>query len=387
MKAARAKKCVVKHRAFRRAGGSSEHFIFVAPGPAGSFQAQAAAAAAGYAGALRDLGLRPDSAVFRRLFLDGAPGRAGGLARGPLLSAPGEGPVALSLLTQPPLNGGKLALLAYHVQGAAPLPKRRLGPGHLALEAGGLRHIWSAGLRGPAGKSPGRQTAALFAGLSDRLRRGGGSLRGNCVRTWLYLRDIDRDYGEMVAARRAAFRRLGLTRRTHYIASTGIEGSPAGSRCLVGLDAYSVLGLRRRQVSYLNDFSRLCRTADYNVTFERGTRVAYADRAHYFISGTASIDKAGNILHPGDAARQLGRALGNLEALLKAGGAGLCDLMYLIVYLREPADYPRVEGILKKKFPGLPVAAVRGAVCRPGWLVEIEGVAVAGFSGTGLPRF
>ena len=387
MKAAPAKKCVVKHRAFCGAGGSSEHFFSVTPAPSGSFRAQAAAAAAGYARALRDLGLRPDSAVFRRLFLDEAPGLAGELAGGPLLAAPGEGPVALSVLRQPPLGGGKIALLAYHVQGEGPLTKRRLAPGHLSLEAGGLRHIWSTGLRGPAGAAAGRQTEALFAGLSARLRRAGGSVRDNCVRTWLYLSDIDRDYGGMVAARSEAFRRLGLTRRTHYIASTGIEGSPAGGSCLVGMDAYSVLGLRRRQVSYLNDFSRLCRTADYNVTFERGTRVAYADRAHYFISGTASIDKEGNILHPGDAARQLGRALGNMEALLKAGGARLADLMYLIVYLREPADYPRVESILKKKFPRLPVAAVKGAVCRPGWLVEIEGAAISGLTGTGLPRF
>ena len=56
------------------------------------------------------------------------------------------------------------------------------------------------------------------------------------------------------------------------------------------MDAYSLLGLQPEQVSYLNDFDRLCATKDYDVTFERGTRIAYADRTHHFISGTASID-------------------------------------------------------------------------------------------------
>ena len=51
------------------------------------------------------------------------------------------------------------------------------------------------------------------------------------------------------------------------------------------MDAYSNLDLLPEQISFLNDFDRLCATKDYNVTFERGTRVAYADRAHHFISG------------------------------------------------------------------------------------------------------
>jgi enamine deaminase RidA (YjgF/YER057c/UK114 family) len=295
--------------------------------------------------------------------------------------------VADSVLRQPPLPGGKIALLAYHIQGERPLLKRRLAPGHLVVEGGGLGHIWSTGLGGRAARPAGKQTELLFANLSRALNLRGGRLRANCIRTWLYLRDIALSYGDMVAARNKVFRRCGLTRKTHYIASTGIEGSLAGGSSLVGMDAYSVIGLRPEQVSYLNDFSRLCRTADYNVAFERGTRVAYADRAHYFISGTASIDKAGNILHPGDAARQLTRALGNIKALLRSGGAGLSDMMYFIVYLRNGEDFTRVDRCLKRSFPDLPLVVVRGAVCRPGWLVEVEGVAAVKRSGGGLPRF
>ena len=118
------------------------------------------------------------------------------------------------------------------------------------------------------------------------------------MRTWIYVKDVDVFYQEMVAARTALFEQHGLTRDTHYIASTGIEGACAHRYDMVLMDAYSILGLQPGQVSYLNDFDLLCATKDYNVTFERGTRIAYADRAHHFISGTASIDTAGKVVHP-----------------------------------------------------------------------------------------
>ena len=191
----------------------------------------------------------------------------------------------------------------------------------------------------------------------------------------------------MVAARTALFARQGLTRDTHYLASTGIEGACAHRYDLVLMDAYSILGLAPHQVSYLNDFDRLCATKDYDVTFERGTRIGYADRAHCFISGTASIDRAGQVVHRGQVLRQLDRALDNVAALLRAGGAGLGDLSHLLVYLRDPSDFPRVAAVLRESFPSLPSLIVQGAVCRPEWLMEVEGIAVAPQADPALPRF
>ncbi|MGA3403146.1 MAG: Rid family hydrolase, partial [Acetobacteraceae bacterium] len=141
------------------------------------------------------------------------------------------------------------------------------------------------------------------------------------------------------------------------------------------------------QVTYLNDFDHLCATKDYNVTFERGTRIAYADRAHYFISGTASIDNAGHVRHPGDVLRQLDRALQNVEALLRSGGAGLGHMTHLLVYLRDPSDFFRVEASLQERFPDLPLLILRGAVCRPDWLIEVEGIGIAAMDSPQLPKF
>ncbi len=301
-----------------------------------------------------------------------------------------DNPVAVSLVQQTPLPGAKIALLAYHVVGGTPVVKRRLAPNHLLVERHGARHLWTTGLcagEGVAEASPALQTRALFADLIGAIEGEGGTLRDHCVRTWIYVKDVDVFYQGMVASRGAVFAAQGLTGDTHFIASTGIEGACAHRYDLVAMDAYSNLDLEARQISYLNDFDLLCATKDYNVHFERGTRIAYEDRAHHFISGTASIDKHGAVVHPGDVLSQLGHALGNVEGLLRSGAAALGDLMHLTVYLRDPTDFARVHTYLGERLPGVPTIIVQGAVCRPQWLVEVEGIAIAAQDAPDLPAF
>jgi enamine deaminase RidA (YjgF/YER057c/UK114 family) len=265
-----------------------------------------------------------------------------------------------------------------------------LTPNHVLVKKGGLSELWSTRLCAGTDVVPASaadQTRDIFANLTDALASQGGTIGDHCVRTWLYLKDVDVFYQDMVTSRRDVFQRHGLTADTHYIASTGIEGACAHRYDLVAMDAYSALGLAPGQMSYLNDFDSLSPTKDYGVTFERGTRIAYGDRAHLFISGTASIDGAGRVVHPGDVLRQLDRALANVDALLHAGQASLSDMMHLTVYLRDPADFARVKGYLSERLAGLPVAIVHGAVCRPEWLIEVEGVAVVANQSPQLPAF
>jgi enamine deaminase RidA (YjgF/YER057c/UK114 family) len=92
-------------------------------------------------------------------------------------------------------------------------------------------------------------------------------------------------------------------------------------------------------------------------------------------------------LHRGDVVRQLHRALDNVAALLHAGAMRPADLLHLIVYLRDPADFATISGAVQERCPGLPVQVVQAAVCRPEWLVEVEGVAVAANAAPELPEF
>lgn len=387
--------------------GGTEHFICIeAPGKFG-LESQIDHVQARYRAAQETLGLAPETAVFRRLFLSDMINQTERVRASDLALDPPGSPVAVSIVQQPPLPNGKIALFAYHVEGGGELVKSRLSARHVLVKRNGLAHLWSTRLcsgahapieaqhefaqwNSPARGTPvsaAAQTRELFDELIRILGVQGGTLRDHCVRTWIYVKNIDVFYQDMVNSRRELFAEQGMTGATHFIASTGIEGACAHGHDLVAMDAYSIPGLLPLQVSYLNDFDRLCPTQDYNVTFERGTRIAYADRMHLFISGTASIDRAGAVVHPGDVLRQINRAIANIEALLHSGAAGLDDLMYLFVYLRDPNDYARVDAYLANRFPDLPRLVVRGSVCRPAWLVEVEGIAIAPNDAPALPSF
>ncbi|MGA2485450.1 MAG: Rid family hydrolase [Roseiarcus sp.] len=372
------------------AGGARECYLSVDVEPDLAFLDQLEALRVGYLAAKAEMGLQPGSAIFRRVFLSDAMNQAERVRVSELMSAPDEGPVAVSIVQQPPAHGAKLSLLAYHVERDAPAVKRTLGHHHTLVEMGGRRHLWSTRMCAAADVGPASaadQTREVFRDLIGALAAQGGTLRDDCVRTWLYIRDVDVFYTDMVKSRAEIFKREGLTGDTHFIASTGIEGACAHHYDLVAMDAYSVLGLAPGQMSYLNDFDHLCATKDYGVTFERATRLAYGDRAHIFMSGTASIDGEGWVVHPGDVLRQLDRALENVDALLVAGEMQLADLTHLIVYLRDRGDYCRVRNRLGERFPSLPLQIVQGPVCRPEWLIEVEGIAAKTIQKPGVPAF
>lgn len=379
----------VTARSFHGPGGA-EHFIVIEAPPEPDFSGQIGAIEERYANALRAMELKPDTAIFRRVFSSDLPNQIDLIQASSLASDSGGGPVAVSIIQQPPLPESKIALLAYHVASGDPIMKRRLSPRHVLVEKNGTRHLWTAGICAGGAinqADAGAQTRDAFGDLAGALDGMGANLRDNCVRTWIYVRDVDVFYRDVVRSRTELFARHGMTADTHYIASTGIEGACAHQFDVVVLDAYSLPDLAPEQMSHLNDFDHMCLSRDYNVTFERGTRIAYADRAHHFISGTASIDRTGAVLHPGDVTAQLERALANVEAILRSGGAGLADMMFWIVYLRDASDHGRVRSFLSRRFPDLPMVIVEGAVCRPEWLIEVEGIAIAREDQPSLPAF
>ncbi|MCP4711411.1 MAG: hypothetical protein GY869_22555, partial [Planctomycetes bacterium] len=183
---------------------------------------------------------------------------------------------------------------------------------------------------------------------------------------------VDNNYAGLVKARRELFQQYGLTEKTNYISSTGIEGQCEDPHRLIGMDSYCIFGLEAGQVEYMRALDHLSPTNVYGVTFERGTRIVFGDRSHYYISGTASIDKNGEIVHPGNVSSQTDRTIENISALLNNHDANLNDLKIAVVYLRDVNDAPLVEKRLQVLLPeDLPRLMVKAPVCRPGWLVEI----------------
>ena len=171
--------------------------------------------------------------------------------------------MAISIVEQRPLRGAKVGLLAYHVDAPDGVSKRRLSPRHLLVEKAGKRHLWSTRLcceDADRSLSSEAQTRVVFDELIHTLAQQGASLRDHCLRTWIFMKDVDIFYSGMVDARRTLFVNQGLTGSTHFIASTGIEGGGAHRYDVMAMDAYSNLDVEPRQISYLNDFDRLCAT-------------------------------------------------------------------------------------------------------------------------------
>ena len=312
--------------------------------------------------------------VLKRYFLSDAANQQ------PLI--PRDTSCAVSLIQQPPLDGSKIAVWLYLVRGAKVYNLNNT----TVVEHNGYQHLWTMGLTSPQGNAA-QQTETILNRYADTLKGFGDTLERNCIRTWFFVRDVDTQYEGMVRARKDFFAKQGLTQHTHYISSTGIGGTPADTKALVQLGAYALHGIKPNQQRYLYAPTHLNPTYEYGVTFERGTLLQFGDRAHIIISGTASIDNKGQVLHPGNIIRQTQRMWENVEALLSEGGASFRDVMQIVVYLRDAADYHTVRHLFSDKFPRIPAVFTLAPVCRPAWLVEMECAAVVPQQNSNFPDF
>ena len=316
-------------------------------------------------------------AIFKRYFLSDAANQADEVIAADLSLC------AKSIIQQAPLDGTKVALWVCLMTGVETQLNKS---GLYEARHGAFRHLFNASAHNLAANSE-YQMRLLFNEYVMQLAEEGCKLSDNCIRTWLFVNDIDLNYGGVVRARNQVFFTQGLTVHTHFIASTGIGGRQQDPNVLSQMDNYAIAGILPEQIHYLYAPTHLNRTSDYGVSFERGTYIDYADRRHVFISGTASINNKGEIMYPKDIEQQTRRMWENVEALLTEADCTYEDVTEMIVYLRDIADYDIVRSLFEERFPDKPYVIVHAAVCRPGWLVEMECMAVKAQSKPELPAF
>jgi len=309
--------------------------------------------------------LKRDSLVFKRYFVSDATNQKKYLDN---LSDH----VSISIVQQPPLDGTKASVWLYYIEDAKIKKDSR---GVHSVERPFYKHLFHTGLHTPL-RNGAAETNFIFSKYTNSLSAYKCTLKDNCIRTWIFVQGVDIHYSDMVNARSEFFEKEGLTQATHYIASTGIEGKYTVPQSLVLMDAYSIQGIRQEQIKYLHALTHLSPTYRYGVTFERGTAVEYGDRCHIFISGTASIDKNGEIVHPNDIIKQTERTFENIKALLSEADADISNIAKMIIYLRDTADYKITSDYIEKYYSTIPYVIVWAPVCRPGWLVEIECIAL-----------
>jgi enamine deaminase RidA (YjgF/YER057c/UK114 family) len=293
-------------------------------------------------------------------------------------------PPIVSIIGQPPATPGvPFAILAHALPGAGPgggAAARRIeglpeGIEGIESRSGGARRLILTGI---VGGEPGdrldfeAQAARLFARAGSILMREGIPFR-QVARTWLFLADIDRDYAALNRARRAFFEASDVRPAP---ASTGIGGRPAAAGRLIALDVVAFDGLQGSAMRPLSA-PTMNEAPTYGSDFSRGFEVRLADRRLVFVSGTASIDRRGEVLHPGHIGMQADRMLQNVDRLLHAAGAGFEQLAHAVTYVKRGDDAPAIAAACARAgFPeDIPHVVCVADVCRAEWLCEMEAYA------------
>jgi 2-iminobutanoate/2-iminopropanoate deaminase len=308
--------------------------------------------------------IKRDFEAFQKMRLQVMESSAGANARLP----------ASTFVEQPPLDSrADIIVTAFVV-----LPHERdwEGRSHLAPASGrsyllgGNRHLCAGSLYGAPG-SAFDQTFSMFELAEDLLQKEGMSFR-DVVRTWIYLRHMERDYSEFNRGRREFFRQRHVSLLP---ASTGIYGSPYPEKAdfvlsFLAIQAPQPLAASAMTTPTLNE------ACSYGSDFSRGLRVDEENKTALYVSGTASVDEEGRTAHAGDFAKQTERMLWNVEMLLAAHEASFQDVVTATTYLKDPDDAPLLLGILRKRgLADFPHTLVHAAVCRPDLLCEMEALA------------
>ena len=361
------------------AEGAKEIHLYVKPTPDNCFDNQLEGILDTLNSFIEENSINKKSVVFTRFFVSDYANQTNLIKSVKSFAGGAYNNCALSVVQQPPLNGTKVILWAYLVVDE----KLSLDSGETEtgfetiLKRGDYEHIWSTHLITSNGSTKSYdQTNNIFNNYNAKLQDKGLTIKDNCLRTWLFVKDVDFNYQGVVDARREFFEGMDMTKDTHFIASTGIEGRHANPNINVLMDAYTVGGIQNDQLRFLEAPEMLNSTHEYGVTFERGTSIDYGDRRHTFISGTASIDKIGEVIHKRNISKQITRTLENISALLATAETEMKDIAQMIIYLRDIADKEEVDTYFQSNYSDVPKVIVLAPVCRPEWLIEIECIAI-----------
>jgi enamine deaminase RidA (YjgF/YER057c/UK114 family) len=237
---------------------------------------------------------------------------------------------------------------------------------------GDENRLMAGGLCGK-GDNAYEQTWSVFT-LAETLLHEAGMEFTDVVRTWIYLREMERDYYPgLNKARREFFDSRGID---PVPASTGIEGGMVSSKHDICMGFYAVKSGKALMRTVMTT-PTLNEAGEYGADFTRGMQMTEANKVALHVSGTASIDEQGRTAHLNDIGAQIDRMILNISTLLKNQGASFSDIAYAYNYLKDPAD----EQLLKDKFKeagleGFPSIFVHAEVCRPDLLCETEVLAI-----------
>jgi len=104
-----------------------------------------------------------------------------------------------------------------------------------------------------------------------------------------------------------------------------------------------------------------------------------------YLAGQVSSDASGKLVGEGDFEAQVEQVFRNLKLAVEAAGGTMADIVKLNTYLVaevDQAEVPKLRAIrgryLNAEKPPASTLVVVSRLAQPGWLIEIEAVAVIG---------
>lgn len=197
----------------------------------------------------------------------------------------------------------------------------------------------------------------------------------NVPRTWLWLRNVLDWYDDLNRARNTFFTQAGLlggTESSPMPASTGIGLGPGNSNALCSMDLTATLN--GQTITYAQAGGKQKSAYEYGSAFSRASQILTPAGVTTFISGTASIDKAGRTTNIGHAEAQIRDTITNVIAVLGDMGCGEADVVQVMAYCKTPDVLNVFNAMLGK--PDWPWITMICDVCRDDLLFEIEALAI-----------
>jgi enamine deaminase RidA (YjgF/YER057c/UK114 family) len=255
------------------------------------------------------------------------------------------------------------------------------GPGRL-WTGRGFRMLHLASIPGstPGGELAGDASAQadqMFTNAGHGLNAHGMDYR-NVRRTWIYLARLLEWYDEFNRVRTAHYRPAGFGTEggMAFPASTGIQGRSGDEECLMDLLALDSKGPAYAAALPICRSPRQDASFNYGSAFSRGMAFEIEGRRTVHISGTASINPAGDSIHVGNAELQSLETLLCIAAILEEQGGGLANITSATLFCKNRGAWEawnRVSQLLQ--IPAFPKICVLADVCRHDLLVEMEAIA------------
>ena len=236
------------------------------------------------------------------------------------------------------------------------------------------------------GQSRREQTFRMFERVRTILESQGATYR-NVVRTWIYLSHILDWYPVFNEVRNDRYQAYGLIQdqgsdraraeKIYLPASTGIEADNAAGTSgtmdvlavVNGPDAHAeifpISGLKQKSAFR------------YGSAFSRAMVIREPDATQILVSGTASIDDAGNTVYKGDMRSQILKTFEVVDALISTEGAALNHIVKSTVFLKNRNDLDiYLKTLDETGVKNFPAVLVQADVCRHDLLFELDAVAV-----------